>query len=82
MKKFGRDTIQCIVDRAIMEFMNDIESPEFVSFLWKGHHVEAFFEWDSSCCSFFLSDFIVVYNRCVMKYVVDEDFDRSIAWCE
>lgn len=82
MKKFGRDTIQCIVDRAIQEFMNDLEAPDFVVFFWKGHFVEALFEWSPSRCAFYLSKFTVVYTRCVMSYNVDEDFDQSIAWCE
>lgn len=82
MKKFSRDTMKSIVSCAIREFMHDTESPDYVCFFWKGYLVQAFFERSPSRCAFYLSEFTVTYTRCVIKYLVDIDFDRSIAWCE
>lgn len=81
MKKFGQTTTQAIVERAIKEFMDDLSAPDFVSFFWKGHYVEATFDWSYSRGAFYLSTFSVVYSRCVMQYNVDVDYDRRIAWC-
>ncbi len=82
MKKFGQATIERIVKRAIKEFKEDLDAPDFLYFFWKGHYVEAVFAWSPSCRAFYLLSFSVVYSRCVMTYTVDVDFDCSIAWCE
>ena len=79
MKKFGRKTIQAIVDRAIEEFVNDASAPELVGFLYNGHYVSASIEWSNARCCFYVYDFLVVYSRCVMRYTVGDDFDLSSA---
>ncbi len=81
MKKFGRATIQDIIVRACKDFMEDDSAPDFVSFLFKGHYVNAVFEWSPLRCSWYLSYFDVVYSRCTMRYKVNEDYDLCFAWC-
>lgn len=82
MKKFCSKSIESIVKCAIDLFINDLDAPDFVCFFWKGHYVKASFEWSPLRCAYFLSDFIVVYSRCIMRYKVNEDFALSIALCE
>lgn len=82
MMKLCRNSIESIVDRAVKEFMNDLDSPAVVDFFWKGHNVEAYFEWDPSRYTYFVSRFLVIYPNCVMRYQLDDDFDLSIALCE
>ena len=79
MKKFGRKTIQAIVDRAIEEFVNDESAPDLVEFLYNGHYVSATIDWSNARSCFYVYDFLVVYSRCVMRYKVREDFDLSSA---
>lgn len=81
MRKLGHEAIQSVIKRACKEFLEDNSAPEFVSFLYKGHYVEAEFEWSSSRCLWYVSRFCVVYSRCVMHYNVNEDYDFSFACC-
>ncbi len=79
MKKFGRATIHCVLDRVAQEFMDDVSSPDFVSFFFKGHYVEALISWSSSRSCFFVDSFMVVYSNCTMMYFCGIDYDQSSA---
>ncbi len=81
MRKFGRATIQSIIVRALQEFMNDESAPDFVTFTFRGHIVNAQFEWSPLRCAYYLSNFDVVYSRSVMRYNVNEDYDICFAFC-
>lgn len=81
MKKFGRKTIQSIVDRAIEEFVNDESAPELVGFFYNGHYVSVTIDWSYERSCFYVYDFLVVYSNCVMRYKVNEDFDFNLALC-
>lgn len=81
MRKLGRAAIQSIIERAVHEFLNDDSAPELVSFSWKGHYVEATFEWSNLRSAFYVSSFCVVYSRSVMIYKVNEDYNICFAWC-
>ena len=81
MKKFSRATIQSVLDRAIREFMDDESAPYTVNFIFKGHFVEAKFCWSPTRLCYYVSQFSVVYSRCVMLYFVRNDYDISSALC-
>lgn len=81
MKRFGNATIQSIIKRACKEFLEDVSAPDFVSFFYNGHYVEAKFEWSNSRRVWFLSHFDVVYSRCVMRYSVYQDYYMADALC-
>lgn len=81
MRKFGRATIQRIIDRAIKEFIDDEYASQFVIFPWDWHRVEAKFEWSISRGVWYLAYFNVVYTHCVMQYCVSQDYDITSALC-
>lgn len=81
MRKLGREAIQAIIKRACKEFLDDASAPDFVTFPYKGHFVNAVFEWSNSRCAWYLSYFDVIYSRAVMRYTVNEDYDICFAWC-
>lgn len=81
MRKLGTDTIQTIIERAVQAFMNDESAPDFVTLTYKGHKVNAFFDWSSSVCSMYVSHFDVVYSRSVVRYEIYKDFDLCSALC-
>ncbi len=81
MRKLGREAIQTLIKRACKEFLEDDSAPDFVSFLYKGHYVNAVFEWSSLRSAWYLSYFDIVYSRSVVRYNVNEDYDLCFAWC-
>lgn len=81
MKKFSRATIQSVLDRAIRIFMDDASVPSTVTFFFKGHYVEAHIRWCSCRRCYYVSQFSVVYSRCVMLYFVRNDYDIFSAIC-
>lgn len=81
MRRFGRQSIKSIIDRACKEFLENDSAPDFTSFFYKGHYVEAFFEWSTLRCCWYLEHFDIVYSRCVMRYEVGVDYDLCSAWC-
>ena len=81
MKKFGRTTVNRVLQCAIKEFIDDTSAPDFVSFWFNGHLVNAEFEWSHARCAWFVSRFTVTYKRCVLSYSLGDDFDLASAWC-
>ena len=81
MKKFGRTTIDIVLQCAVQEFLEDPSAPDFISFWFNGHLVTADYEWSHARARYFVSRFSVTYKRCVMSYSLGDDFDLSSAWC-
>lgn len=81
MRKFGHDSIQSIIKLACKQFFEEDSAPDFVSFFYKGHYVEAEFEWSYARRAWYLNKFDVFYTNSVMRYFVGRDFDLVSAWC-
>lgn len=81
MRKLGHDSIQSIIKRACKEFLEDEAALDRVSFSYKGHRVNAKFDWSKSRHVWYVSSFDIVYSNCVMKYFVRNDYDMVSALC-